>query len=1231
MILFNFLICPAHSTLLLKQLQMKKNLNTTFGVRKSVSLLLGFLTFSLFLLIFNSASAQCPTGVPCEFLKKTGSISSAKGAEISAFDPASKRVFTVAGTVIEFHNLSNTGTLSPGGELPVGFTVPAGQIALPNSVAVSGGIVAASFTVATQLAPLSFIHHPGRVTFYDAASGAVLNVVTVGSLPDMIVFTANGKKLLTANEGEPSSYNQANSVDPEGSISIVDITSGVTNATVQTATFSSFNGSINALRTAGVRIYGPNATVAQDLEPEYIAISPDGSTAWVTLQENNAIAVVNITSATVTEIKPLGLKDYSKPTVLGLKTFEFNNLPSIGTTTGGQPMTLGGFSGLTYEGTAANGNLKFVTHTDRGPNGEPTGQVRPFALPNFAPEIVRFEVNRNTGLVAITQRIQLKTSNGQLLTGLPNINIQGATESTPYNDERGVDLFNNPTGVDPLGADLEGIVKAQDGSFYMVDEYRPALYHFDATGVLIKRYVPEGTAAAAGMPAGTFGEEKLPAILAQRRQNRGFEAIASQDGRLYLFVQSPIRNPSSTANGTLNNWKYTRVVEFNPTTELTTRQFLYVMDNAAPVSATDTRADKIGDAVALGNGEFLVLERDDDASDSDPITDIQKKIYRFSLDGATNINTLPTIINGKTIEQMTLAELSANGIAPITKYLHIDLATNYNMTEKVEGLTLVDCNTIALINDNDFGVGGLSFNATTGTFNNYPSTTAEKPLLGLLSVRNNGFDASDRDLTSSTGKINIKHWPVFGMYQPDAIASYSANGQTYYVTANEGDARADYPGFSEELRVGAGTFVLDPVKFPNATVLKNNANLGRLQLTNASGDLDGDGKIDRIQALGSRSFSIWNANGELVFDSGDELEQLTAAVAPSLFNSDGTTASFDSRSDNKGPEVEGVAVGVINGVPYAFVGSERTGDLFVYDVSNPAKPIFKQYINNPEDLAVEGVLFVQSSQSPTGKPLVITSAEVSRTITVFEADVPAPCTLTATPSNAVFTGGIPTNIYLGYGPQSVTLSTNSVAANQTYQWTGNGTLGNTNLPSTVFAPTQAGTYQFTFTVTNLCGVKTECSITICVLDIRVPGKNGKVYICHTPPGNMNNAKTLSISISDVADHLLNHSSDKLGKCGEEPCGSDAFRGQEIVEEDNLSVDLLASIYPNPSDNLFNLQIRSLKQEVVVIRIINAQGKIMNTHRGFPGSYKIGENLLPGIYLVEVVQGSKKQMIKVIKR
>ena len=141
-----------------------------------------------------------------------------------------------------------------------------------------------------------------------------------------------------------------------------------------------------------------------------------------------------------------------------------------------------------------------------------------------------------------------------------------------------VDLFGKVLPLDPLGGDFEGIVVADDGSFWMADEYRPAIYHFDAEGRLIERFVPIGTHAAAGEPvpapgvAGKFGIEALPAVIAQRRQNRGMEAIAVQDGKLYAFVQSPIRNPATLANGALNAMHNVRLVEFDPATRAT-RQF----------------------------------------------------------------------------------------------------------------------------------------------------------------------------------------------------------------------------------------------------------------------------------------------------------------------------------------------------------------------------------------------------------------------------------------------------------------------------------------------------------------------------------------------------------------------------------------------------------------------------------------------------------------------------------
>ncbi|HEY9662322.1 MAG TPA: choice-of-anchor I family protein [Allocoleopsis sp.] len=910
-------------------------------------------------------------------LKKIGGFQSENGSEIAAFDPLSDRLFVVAGSTVEILNLSNPADSSLIGTLTPGFVTIASVEVIPNSVAVKNGIVAVAYAIrdiATQA------QQAGQVAFFDT-QGTYLNSVTVGALPDMLTFTPDGQKILVANEGEPNSYGQPDSVDPEGSVSIIDLSQGVANATVATAGFTAFNDKLDALKAAGVRITGPGATVAQDLEPEYIAFSADGSKAYVTLQENNAIAYVDIATATVMDIKPLGLKNHNQPVVTNLETYEFTNLPTLGTTAAGQEIPLGGFSGLQFEGYAENGNLKFITHTDRGPNGEPVSSNRPFLLPDFTPELIRFELDRSTGTLQLTQRIQLKTSANDLLTGLPNTAIANSSGNTPYNDEVPVDLFGNTLPLDPLGADLEGIAIADDGTFWMVDEYRPAIYHFDANGVLIDRFVPEGTAAAVGQAPGTFGKEVLPAVLAQRRQNRGFEGVAFQDGKVYAFVQSPLRNPADLSNGTLNTLQNVRVIEFDPATQ-TTRQFLYQLDNPPALNDTDTRADKIGDAVAIGNGEFLVIERDDDAIDSDPIEQIQKKVYRFSLEDATDISALSGAIEVgggvfKTVDQMTAAELAAAGVKPIQKALQVDLAkAGYNQTEKHEGLALVDPNTIAVINDNDFTVGNITINPTTGTFTR--NADPEPIQLGLISLQPTGLDASDRD-----GGINIRQQPVFGMYQPDAIASYTVNGQTYSITANEGDAR-DYDGFAEESRVKDLT--LDPVAFPNASVLQEDANLGRLTVTNATGDLDGDGDIDRLEVFGGRSFSIWDANGNLVFDSGDQFEQITAAVVPDLFNSNGTPDTLDTRSDNKGPEPEGVTLGNIQGRTYAFIGLERTGGVMVYDVTSPTQPTFVEYVPTPDDIAPEGVLFVSAADSPSGKPLLITTNEESQTTAIFEVD-----------------------------------------------------------------------------------------------------------------------------------------------------------------------------------------------------------------------------------------------------
>jgi 2',3'-cyclic-nucleotide 2'-phosphodiesterase/3'-nucleotidase/5'-nucleotidase len=265
------------------------------------------------------------------------------------------------------------------------------------------------------------------------------------------------------------------------------------------------------------------------------------------------------------------------------------------------------------------------------------------------------------------------------------------------------------------------------------------------------------------------------------------------------------------------------------------------------------------------------------------------------------------------------------------------------------------------------------------------------------SLAANAFDASDRD-----ARVNVAAWPVRGLYLPDSVAAYTANDKTFLVTANEGDTR-DYDTFAEEARVRDLT--LDPVVFPNRAALRDVTALGRLNVTNTLGDVDGDGDYDALYSFGGRSFSIWNGDGRLIYDSGSEIERRIAEVAPASFNSDhAANGTFDSRSDNKGPEPEGVAVGEHAGRVYAFIGLERQSGILVYDITDPEKVQFQHYLANRDfsvptrladgstnpaagDLGPEGLTFVSAANSPTSKPLLIVGNEVSGTTTLYQLDV----------------------------------------------------------------------------------------------------------------------------------------------------------------------------------------------------------------------------------------------------
>jgi hypothetical protein len=273
-------------------------------------------------------------------------------------------------------------------------------------------------------------------------------------------------------------------------------------------------------------------------------------------------------------------------------------------------------------------------------------------------------------------------------------------------------------------------------------------------------------------------------------------------------------------------------------------------------------------------------------------------------------------------------------------------------------------------------------------------TTKRVTDLIALGFKNHQLPGNGLDPTDQGGENSIQNWPVWGMFQPDGIAAFEHYGQTYLVTANEGDVReySALAGGTEQRRISS--LALDAASFPNAAALQAASAMGRLNVTMFDGDTDGDGDFDRLFAFGARSFSIWDDAGQRVFDSGDALEQLTASRYPANFNASNTNNTRDNRSDDKGPEPEGLTVARLFGRLYLFVALERIGGIVVYEIVNPAAPAFVQYINVRDfaaapssvaagDLGPEGVIVIPAEDSPNGQPLLVVANEVSGTTRIY--------------------------------------------------------------------------------------------------------------------------------------------------------------------------------------------------------------------------------------------------------
>ncbi|MEU6141145.1 esterase-like activity of phytase family protein [Streptomyces sp. NPDC047081] len=359
----------------------------------------------------------------------------------------------------------------------------------------------------------------------------------------------------------------------------------------------------------------------------------------------------------------------------------FSNALLPGTVDNDRGIDLGGIGSDIYP---AGRKGEYWTVTDRGPNGQiKVGGTkrRTFPVPGFDPAIVRIRVSGDT--VKVLDAIPITTRSGKAVTGLSN---QASRDEAPYSYDAQTALSYNPNGLD-----TEGIVRAADGSFWLVDEYGPSLVHVSARGKVLTRYVPKGlNLTGTDYPV----VEALPSVLLHRKINRGFEGLAQlPGGDLVMALQSPLSLPDTDAGEASRN---TRLVRFSPKKKAVTAEYAYRFDpvNVVDPSEDDTSELKISSVVAVGGDRLLVEERTDKAA----------RLQLVRLDRKANILGGPYDDDTTSPSLEQLDDPAAAGVPVLGKKLVVDLGEVDGVPGKIEGIARVDHDTLALVNDNDFGM-----------------------------------------------------------------------------------------------------------------------------------------------------------------------------------------------------------------------------------------------------------------------------------------------------------------------------------------------------------------------------------------------------------------------------------------------------------------------------------------------------------------------------------------------
>ncbi len=264
--------------------------------------------------------------------------------------------------------------------------------------------------------------------------------------------------------------------------------------------------------------------------------------------------------------------------------------------------------------------------------------------------------------------------------------------------------------------------------------------------------------------------------------------------------------------------------------------------------------------------------------------------------------------------------------------------------------------------------------------------------------------------------------------------------------------------------------------------------------------------------------------------------------------------------------------------------------------------------------------------------------------------------ITSVPTTSTYTGGIATNLYLGYGAQSTKLEVcalPSSGAPYTYTWSGAATsrLSSTTSSAPVFTPNTYGSFTFTVSVKNKFGCTYTDYITICVTDIRVGTNGSKVYVCNTVRDKYGRAskQTLQVAISQVASYINSSNCDndeaRLGSCDQTPCNytglttASSTVKQGVTSEGGVNVktmtteeELKVTVMPNPSTTFFTLKLESKYETPVNLRVMDGSGRVVDarTKLGANSTLQIGHNYSSGTYYAELIQGGTRKVVQLIK-